>query len=134
MKTYKTIDYYGNFVLIIAILFYTFIKGNLDYLASFYLCFSIWHSQSALVHFLNKQQFYYHPKRKFYECLLFSLAIILLTFYVNVRFFDVIFLSKIAIMFSYLLIIVSPILAILYMFICNKEITEMNRRPISYFK
>lgn len=134
MKTYKSIDYYGNFVLLIAIVLYTFIKGDLGYLDSFYLCFSIWHSQSALVHFLNKQQYYYHPKRKIYEYLILMLAIILLTFYVSDRFFDVIFLTKIAMMFSYLLLIVSPVLAIHYMFICNKEIEEMNRRPISYFK
>ncbi len=47
MKTYKQIDYYGNYILLIAIVLVAIINKEAMYLGSFYLVFSAWHIQSA---------------------------------------------------------------------------------------
>lgn len=136
MKTYKQIDYYGNYILLIAIVLVAIINKEAMYLGSFYLVFSVWHIQSVVIHIIHKKESYYHNKRRAFALLVFMVcfalcSLILLKEYNFVQ-HDV--FNVIAWPLFVFLLIFSPAFAVFYIIICNKELKEMKRRPLSYFK
>lgn len=131
MKTYKFFDFWGNGILLLAIVIYSFIAKNLAYLMYSYLFIGSWQLLSTLIHLVIKRYIYTSPARKKYEIIL-----LVILFHIIVCLgLDMLQLNH---PLWYVLalggIFISPFLAVFYIIISYKETYVYNNRPLSILK
>lgn len=136
MKTYKLVDFYGNFIILVAIVLINYLSDiNLIYYG--YGAFCLWHIQSMLVHCFFRNNMLQHNKRKTYATASIIICSILIGVIVIIK-NNALFESDILFFVVYILpsiaALITPFMAVYYIIICKYELDLMYKRPLSFIK
>lgn len=131
MKRFKIIDFWLNIVLIPGFVLFGFITMNEKSLFGYFIVGG-WQVASMIIHWINKWFMEAGWKRTYYQKLVLILVTIIALLAALAQVNEKLYIPLLVIMF--LLLILSPMMAIYYACICYEETFVKMKRPMELLK
>lgn len=131
MKTFKIIDFWLSIVLIPGFVLFGFITMNEKFLFGYFIVGG-WQVASMVIHWMNKWFMDTGWKRAYYQKFILILLAIIALLAALAQVAEELYMALLVIMF--LLLILSPLMAIYYACICYEETFIKMKRPMELLK
>ncbi len=124
MKQYKTIDFYGSIILMVAFAIISLIRMDGTFIIGYFVV-GAWQVVSMIVHTVNKWFTENRGKRKIYHTIV---AVVLVFGFLAVV------VKAISMYIMIVMLFAAPVMAIYYTWICYKELFVKMARPLDQLK
>ena len=131
MKRFKIIDFWLNVVLIPAFVLFGFVTMNEKFLFGYFIVGG-WQIASMVIHWMNKWFMETGWKRSYYQKFVLILVTIIALLAALAQAAEELYMPLLVIMF--LLLMLSPLMAIYYAYMCYEETFIKMKRPMELLK